>query len=395
MRRSGSAAVPATAATGTEAGASRSLVQRVQGGEKTKSAFQSALNRLAKAQRREAFFEELVRYADQLVGKELVPAVKEFVDQLAAEGELLDCRYDELVASLPKAQRRQLREVLVAKLGDLVNSWGRHDQRDRWEKYQTPAERVELANAERMAQGMIEDMFGIKIDPADFEGEMSAEKAAEMHARYGEQLRSALGGTGAALPRNKRQQQRELERQQAQELLDRDLKRLFKDLAVKLHPDLEQDPTLKLEKEELMKSLTQARDKNDYTELLRLHAQHCDTGAAGEKLLFSDSTLKTLVQLLKEKAMGIENAIVERVQSHEVLQELRKISEDLAVDQHAVLEEVKHRVAVVRLQIQECVGKLERIQQGGSSFRQYLKAESKRLRAEMAEMEMDLDDLFP
>lgn len=50
-----------------------------------------------------------------------------------------------------------------------------------------------------------------------------------------------------------------------------DLKQLYKELAKIIHPDTEQDPKLKLEKEALMQSLTEAKRNNDLFSLLLIN----------------------------------------------------------------------------------------------------------------------------
>ncbi|MBX2973023.1 MAG: hypothetical protein KF797_07965 [Flavobacteriales bacterium] len=78
---------------------------------------------------------------------------------------------------------------------------------------------------------------------------------------------------------------------------NRSLATIYKQLARSLHPDLEQDGTLKAEKEELMKQLTAAYEAQDLHTLLKLEAQWLSRN--------SDN-----IQALTEEKLDIYNAVL-------------------------------------------------------------------------------------
>lgn len=368
---------------------SRAVVRVVQGEEKTRNAFSLVLRRLEKAERRRRYHDDLRAFKDQMVRTTVLPLETALVVQLEAECRLLDAWYTECPHPLPKTVRRNLRDVVTAKLITLVHEWRRTDFRPILEKYEPGPDADEIAESQLAASELLEEMMGIKVDPADLGGDLTAEKMAFLHEKYGEKIREAAEAGPPPRRMNKKQQQREAAREAAQELLDRDLKRLFKDLAVKLHPDREQDPVRKLEKEELMKILIRARDENDYTELLRLHVLYNDDATELERQLFSDSTLKTLVQLLREKAMGLEQSIPSLWRRDGLGLDILSFTEILPEDQAAVRAAVQRQADLLQKSTQEVAADLARIQADSPAFRKYLSEAIKEIRRQAEE-----DDWF-
>ncbi|MBM7456034.1 hypothetical protein HNR62_001914 [Oceanisphaera litoralis] len=79
--------------------------------------------------------------------------------------------------------------------------------------------------------------------------------------------------------------------------------RLYKQLAKKLHPDLEQDATLKAVRHEQMQQLQAARQDNDIYTLIELHRQHLDTDALGQ---LKQQELDDINALLRRQLRALE-----------------------------------------------------------------------------------------
>ncbi len=87
-----------------------------------------------------------------------------------------------------------------------------------------------------------------------------------------------------------------------QENLPTSITDLYKELAKKLHPDLEQDLELKHHKEQLMKELTEAKEKKDlYTMLVIQHKTLALTNTQPKENGYSLKQLKLYNKFLKEK----------------------------------------------------------------------------------------------
>jgi len=85
----------------------------------------------------------------------------------------------------------------------------------------------------------------------------------------------------------------------------RNLNSIYRQLAKVLHPDLEQDPTIREEKETLMRHLTSAYAANDLHTLLRLEMQWINKENTHLETL-SEETLGIYNRLLKQQAQEME-----------------------------------------------------------------------------------------
>ncbi|GHA16416.1 hypothetical protein [Oceanisphaera arctica] len=79
--------------------------------------------------------------------------------------------------------------------------------------------------------------------------------------------------------------------------------RLYKQLAKRLHPDLEQDASLKAVRHEQMQQLLAARKENDIYTLIELHRQHFDTDALGQ---LKKQDLDDINELLRRQLRDLE-----------------------------------------------------------------------------------------
>ena len=101
----------------------------------------------------------------------------------------------------------------------------------------------------------------------------------------------------AGRKKTKRQLTMEARAEEMEKARNRSLSAIYKQLARSFHPDLEQDETLKKEKEELMKQLTSAYEAQDLHTLLKLEAQWLSSNSAN-------------IQSLTEEKLSIYNAVL-------------------------------------------------------------------------------------
>lgn len=93
------------------------------------------------------------------------------------------------------------------------------------------------------------------------------------------------------------------ERQDANELFNATtLNKMFRQLSKVLHPDLEQDETLKQHKHELMAQLLNARDKHDVGTIMALYSEHI--GGSGAQ--FAPEDFPRLTVLLKKQLRALQ-----------------------------------------------------------------------------------------
>jgi hypothetical protein len=109
-------------------------------------------------------------------------------------------------------------------------------------------------------------------------------------------------------PKSKREIQKEIKAKELENLQHEGLGKLYKQLAKALHPDLEQDPSVKAEKEQLMKRLTTAYKNDDLHALLSIEMEWFKRTESDEQegKLPSDEQLKIFNSLLKDQVEELE-----------------------------------------------------------------------------------------
>ncbi len=156
--------------------------------------------------------------------------------------------------------------------------------------------------------------LGVDVDLSEIQpGMTSAEvdaKLEEIEKRL-QDADPASGGPGAGFqPRkSKREQAREEREREAEELRSRNLTTLYRQLAKLLHPDLEQDPARRLEKEQAMKALTVAYKANDLHALLRMEIQFILREEADAARL-TEEKLKVYNEVLRDQVSGLRETLL-------------------------------------------------------------------------------------
>lgn len=107
--------------------------------------------------------------------------------------------------------------------------------------------------------------------------------------------------------KTKKQSAKEAKRQAVEELQSKSLQSIYKQLARTLHPDLEQDAEKRALKEELMKKLTAAYEKNDLFSLLQIEMEWMHHSVDTMKS-HHDDDIKIYNAILKDQVQELEAA---------------------------------------------------------------------------------------
>ncbi|MEI8366171.1 MAG: hypothetical protein WCF65_07105 [Parachlamydiaceae bacterium] len=109
-------------------------------------------------------------------------------------------------------------------------------------------------------------------------------------------------------PKSKKEQQKEIKEKELETLQKKGLGTIYKTLAKCLHPDLEQDPILKLEKEGIMKRLTTAYENTDLHELLSIEIEWMSRTESekNQTVVQSDDQFKIYNSILKDQIVDLE-----------------------------------------------------------------------------------------
>src|ERR1019366_1306169 len=167
-------------------------------------------------------------------------------------------------------------------------------------------------------RSVMEEMFGelgIGIDLSDLRPDMSDEELAAKAAEMAERIQQKAEEEERAFrPPGNRKTKHRLEKeectQQEEQLRNKSIASIYKQLAKVLHPDLEPDAGRKQEKGTLMQELTAAYRNNDLHTLLRLELEWIQR-EEGDVERLTDEKLSIYNQVLKEQVFELERELAE------------------------------------------------------------------------------------
>jgi len=176
-------------------------------------------------------------------------------------------------------------------------------------------ERQEMDVVRSEMESMFSD-FGIHIDFSDLRPDMSEETMAAKLAEVADAMRQKVEQEDHAFherPRrkSKKQMEREQRLKQVEEARRKTIASIYKQLAKVLHPDLEQDDSLRRKKVALMQELTAAYRSNDLHALLRLELEWIEREQGNldhlteEKLVLYNEILKDQISGLKQEITSL------------------------------------------------------------------------------------------
>ncbi|HWK07065.1 MAG TPA: hypothetical protein VNS58_25705 [Puia sp.] len=160
---------------------------------------------------------------------------------------------------------------------------------------------------EEMAS-MFEGM-GVDLNIDDMDRKMTEEEIFQKITELKEQFRKNAERNDAPPRRKtKKQLEKEANEKKLEEARAKSINSIYKQLVKIFHPDLEQDPDIRLEKEELMKKLTTSYKSGDLHTLLKLELQWIQQeGINVDKL--TDDKLALYNESLKQQANDLEGEI--------------------------------------------------------------------------------------
>ena len=153
---------------------------------------------------------------------------------------------------------------------------------------------------------MFSEMFDTDIDFSDMD--MSEEGIAKKMAELKDEIVNNENNNPKL--KNRKQTKKEIEakirKKQAEELQNKSIRSIYTSLAKMLHPDLETDEIKKLEKQELMKKITNAYHEKDLHTLLKFELEIIHQESENIEHL-TDEKLRLLNLALKEQVIELEH----------------------------------------------------------------------------------------
>lgn len=280
----------------------------IKSGEQPLSKEQVAFNRLVKRIKKlqKQILDETnkLEQLNSLYNKEVFPNVLELGKLKIQICHLLHKKRIDI--KLSAAQNQKLDDILLDFLDDAF-SVIEPDEATKvlYSKYSGSSYEEELSGQELAVKeeftDMFYDQFGIRLDPSLLTENPDIEKIeAELKKHWEEKEKRKKSKT-----KSKKQQEKEKLEQQKEALKNKSIRSIYVALAKVLHPDMEQDDTLKIEKEEMMKKVTVAYENRDMMQLLQLEMQWLNKHDESLNNLEA-STLNAYIHLLKDQVKELE-----------------------------------------------------------------------------------------
>jgi len=177
---------------------------------------------------------------------------------------------------------------------------------------------------------MFRAQFGMDVDFSDME--MNEEAVARKLAEMKDEFENSQKEVNLKRKKTKREIESEIKNKQAQELQNKNVRSIYLSLVKMLHPDLESDAVLKLEREELLKKVTAAYQKKDMHTLLKLESEIIHRQSEHLELL-TDEKLKFLNTQLKEQILELQEelSMLRYHPRYEIIEEFMGYSESGAL----------------------------------------------------------------
>ncbi len=280
--------------------------------------------------------EELLHEASHIFTNEIVP---EYNKQGELEREkfiyMLNIYLSDklnLKGRINESYRLMLLDICDKNLDDFENV---KLYRDAIMKLENTSEKREREYEIKLAEQHVKNQYGIDIDieemaNADFNDEETKERLKNKYKDFFEKQHEAefnnqsnddynfeemFGFKKRTRKKTAKQLEKEKQEKEVEDLLNKDINKLFKEMAKVIHPDREQNPQLREKKENLMKQLSNARDKMNIAEILYIKVLIDNIIPENNvSTSFSDDSLKRFVKIIKQKIQELQT-----VNSHKLL----------------------------------------------------------------------------
>lgn len=252
-----------------------------------------------------------IEIIQQKLMADIIPIEKKLLEIHAKEVINLDAVYQE--NSLKKRDNDLLSEIISERLNMVLNHVDLEELAAIFARHNNGLTLEEASKqAEEEVTGDLKDkfssMFGIEFeDDADLS---TPEKLQE----YINQKMEAENEASEARNNNRQKTAKQIEREEKARLEEKNLnktsRQIYMELVKEFHPDREKDDLEKEKKTLLMHKITEAYEKDDLFELLRLRLELIGTNLENTK----DENLKYYVKLLKQQIIELQ-AEIEEMQS--------------------------------------------------------------------------------
>jgi len=174
-----------------------------------------------------------------------------------------------------------------------------------------------------------------------------------------------------------KQLEKEKKDKEVADLLNKDINKLFKELAKTIHPDRELDPVLRDKKENLMKQLSNARDNMNIGEILYIKMLIDDLVPENSvETAFNDDSIKRFIKIIKDKIKEIEHLNLSKIYQHPLFSETTPSyikNTILPLDKSMLKPAVNKRIIATQMNTSKMASEVENLKQSPKLVKELIK----------------------
>lgn len=242
--------------------------------------------------------------------------------------------------------KSNLEEIIYDHITNAINYSGTNDLNDLYNKYKPFLDDKTLNEVRFNASDLIYQQFGIRIEPDDILGDNFTEEDLKLFFdKYGRQIDDAKRRMNMDLSENEN-----FNLEKVDELFNLDISKLYKNIVVKIHPDLEMEEKVRFDKEQLLKELTQARDANDVFEMLRIKFLVDEINGIDTISFLNEKVIKRFTSKINAECKKLESEVNQIKNSNSLFSEIR-ITYNLDIDKKVLNSMIKSKLKNFKLSI--------------------------------------------
>ena len=242
---------------------------------------------------------------------EILPLEDKIVDARITFVKLLDKHYQDKY--FRKVEKLAIQEIIEEEAFNLAEEFGIDEMIEIYDKYSSESYEEVMEDSKQIEQAFtksfIENMFDVEIDDlGDLDDVENMQKLQEEIQQKMEEREKAYQEQRKKRKKTKAQQAKEEAKekklQEDAKNLSKTSRAIYMELVKELHPDKEPNETEKVRKTEIMTKVTEAYEKNDFFELLKLQIEYKEGNSQVQ--LLKDQQLKYYNKLLQDQIRELQ-----------------------------------------------------------------------------------------
>lgn len=268
-------------------------------------------------------------------------------------------------SSFNKGERAEIKDILMEELFEYIQFKGRENidefTKELYKNLHGVSIDVHAEESFQQSKKDLEDEFirnGFDVNLDDLRSDMTEEEIFEKFNKMKESFHENFSNqNNKTKPKTKKQLEKEKKEKEIEEVKNRSIGTIYKQLAKILHPDLELDEDLKIEKQEYMKQLNVAYKNKDIHTLLKLEMLWINK-VENIKGNLTEDKLKIYIDVLKEQVQQLE-INEQEILFHPRFQVLHELVDYPTQIKLVKMDDLKKKVLMESIQLEKTIAGLK------------------------------------